>query len=261
MPLYIGTAGWALPRAVHNAFPAEGSHLERYAARFTGVEINSSFYRAHRRAVYQRWAACVPQAFRFAVKIPRAITHDQALVAVDVLLEVFMDEVTGLGDRLGPLLVQLPPSLAFTPDRDDAFFSGLRGVHGGAVACEPRHPSWFTAEANRLLAKHGVARVAADPACVPEASLPGGLPMLVYYRLHGSPRMYYSSYGGGQLESLSRTLLQLSSGADTWCMFDNTASGAATGDALALQASCVAGSHTGGEKAKRRERQPYPSIS
>ena len=236
MPLFIGTAGWALPRAVHNAFPAEGSHLERYAARFGGVELNSPFHRAHRRSVYQRWAACVPHAFRFAVKVPRAITHDQRLVAVDVLLEVFMEEVTGLGDRLGPLLVQLPPSLASDPARDDGFFTTLRTLHGGAVACEPRHASWFTQEAHTLLARHGVARVAADPACVPEASRPGGCAALVYHRLHGSPRMYYSSYDAGRLESLGRTLCaQGVSAGDTWCMFDNTASGAATGDALALQ--------------------------
>ena len=241
MALYIGTAGWALPRAVHDAFPAEGSHLERYASRFAGVEINSSFYRAHRRAVYQRWAASVPDTFRFAVKIPRAITHDQALVAVDVLLEVFMDEVTGLGDRLGPLLVQLPPSLATFPERDAAFFAMLRGIHAGAVACEPRHPSWFTREAHELLVSHDIARVAADPACVPDAALPGGCARLAYHRLHGSPRMYYSSYDARRLDSLGgRLRAHVAAGADTWCMLDNTASGAATGDALALQASCAA---------------------
>ena len=238
--LRIGTAGWVLPRAEHDAFPADGSHLERYAARFAGVEINSSFYRAHRRAVYQRWAASVPGTFRFAVKVPRAITHDQRLIAADVLLDVFMEEVTGLGDRLGPLLVQLPPSLAFEAERDDAFFDSLRAVHGGEVACEPRHPSWFTSGAHVLLARHRVARVGADPACVPAAALPGGFPELVYHRLHGSPRMYYSSYDAERLTSLGRTVrADAASGASTWCMFDNTASGAATGNALALQASCA----------------------
>ena len=236
----IGTAGWVLPRADQVAFPADGSHLERYAARFAGVEINSSFYRAHRRAVYQRWAASVPGTFRFAVKVPRAITHDQRLIAADVLLDVFMEEVTGLGERLGPLLVQLPPSLAFEADRDDAFFAALRAVHGGEVACEPRHPSWFTSAAHALLVRHRVARVAADPACVPDAALPGGVSSLVYLRLHGSPRMYYSSYHEERLTSLGRTVrAHAASGASTWCMFDNTAGGAATGNALALRASCA----------------------
>src|SRR4029079_12024136 len=87
----IGTAGWGLPRQWRDRFPAEGSYLERYATRFSAVEINSSFYRPHRRAVCGRGAASVPLAFRFAVKLRRAITHDQGLVASDVLLDVFLD--------------------------------------------------------------------------------------------------------------------------------------------------------------------------
>jgi Uncharacterized conserved protein len=185
--LRIGTAGWSLPRAWQEAFPADGSHLQRYAAVFNGVEINSSFYRQHRRATYARWAESVPADFRFAVKVPRAITHDQALVAADVLLEVFLEEVAGLGERLGPLLVQLPPSQQFDSARVEEFFSCLRGMHAGSIACEPRHPTWFTPDANDLLVAHRIARVAADPACVPEAATPGGWPALAYYRLHGSP--------------------------------------------------------------------------
>src|SRR5919107_1655426 len=127
--LRIGTAGWGLPRTWRPEFPAEGSYLERYAARFSAVEINSSFYRQHRRAVYERWAAAVPPEFRFAVKVPRAITHDQALVAADVLVEVFLEEVAGLGARLGPLLVQLPPSLAFDAEHAEEFFTTLRAMH------------------------------------------------------------------------------------------------------------------------------------
>src|SRR6476620_454030 len=94
----IGCARWALPKPYQSAFPAEGTHLERYASRFTAVEINSSFYRPHSPATYARWAASVPTDFRFSVKVPRAITHDQRLVATDVLLDVFLSEVTALGD-------------------------------------------------------------------------------------------------------------------------------------------------------------------
>ena len=214
--------------------------MQRYAAVFSGVEINSSFYRQHRRATYARWAASVPAGFRFAVKVPRAITHDQALVASDVLLEVFLEEVTGLGDKLGPLLVQLPPSQQFDASRAGDFLACLRGMHAGPVACEPRHPTWFSRDAGELLADHMVARVAADPACVPEAALPGGWRGLTYLRLHGSPRMYYSAYPSDALAAvLCRLTDAPTSPAERWCMFDNTASGAATGDALALQASCV----------------------
>jgi uncharacterized protein YecE (DUF72 family) len=233
--LRIGTAGWGLPRVWRAEFPAEGSYLERYAARFPGVEINSSFYRQHRRTVYERWAAAVSPEFRFAVKVPRAITHDQALVASDVLLEVFLEEVVGLGARLGPLLVQLPPSLALQEDHAEEFFETLRGLHDGPVGCEPRHASWFGPTADRLLRRYRVARVAADPARVPAAAEPGGDPGLVYYRLHGSPRIYWSDYEPERIASLAERLRAAAApGVERWCIFDNTTLGAATGNALAL---------------------------
>ena len=233
--LRIGTAGWGLPRAWRGEFPTEGSYLERYSARFPAVEINSSFYRQHRRAVYERWAAAVPPAFRFAVKVPRAITHDQALVAADVLLEVFLEEVTGLGSRLGPLLVQLPPALAYRADQADEFFETLRRLHAGPVGCEPRHESWFGPGAELLLRRHGIARVAADPARVPAASVPGGDGVLAYFRLHGSPRIYWSDYEPARLAVIAERLRgATASGGERWCIFDNTTLGAATGNALAL---------------------------
>ena len=231
----IGTAGWGLPRQWRDRFPADGSYLERYAAIFSAVEINSSFYRQHKRAVYERWASAVPSDFRFAVKLPRAITHDQALVAADVLLEVFLEEVAGLGARLGPLLVQLPPSLALHAEHVEEFFVTLRAMHGGAVACEPRHESWFTREADAMLRAHRVARVAADPARMPAASEPGGDPSLLYVRLHGSPRMYYSDYEPERLSGYASRITSHSVAAtERWCIFDNTTLGAATGNALAL---------------------------
>ena len=232
----IGTAGWSLPRAWQDAFPRVGSHLERYAARFSGVEINSSFYRQHRRATWARWGASVPASFRFSVKLPRAITHDQALVASDVMREVFLEEATGLGERLGPILVQLAPSLAFDLERADEFFAVLRNLHGGDVACEPRHPTWFGGAANALLQRHRVARVAADPAIVPAAALPGGWDGLAYYRLHGSPRKYYSDYSAEYLAMIAADLrARATTGLSRWCVFDNTTLGAATGNALDLQ--------------------------
>ncbi len=229
----IGTAGWTLPRQSAEAFPADGSHLARYAAVLPSAEINSSFYRAHRRATYERWASSVPAAFRFAVKLPRAITHDQRLVACDVLLDVFMDEARGLGDRLGPWLVQLPPSLVFHADSAFAFLDELRQRTDGDIVCEPRHESWFRRDADAMLREHRVARAAADPACVPAATQPGGWAGLAYYRLHGSPRMYYSQYAAEYLATLARRLRGHSSaGVPAWCIFDNTTLGAATGDAL-----------------------------
>lgn len=227
----IGTAGWTLPLQWQTSFPATGSHLERYAERFACAEINSSFYKQHRRGTYARWSASVPTHFRFSVKVPRAITHDQSLVATDVLLDVFLDEVTALGDRLGPLLVQLPPSLGFDAAIADEFFGLLRVMYAGSVVCEPRHPSWFGAAAELLLTSHRIARAAADPAPVPTGMSPGGWPGLEYLRLHGSPRMYYSTYSPAFLDRIAATA---NASVEQWCVLDNTASGAAVGDALAL---------------------------
>src|SRR4051812_49027304 len=231
----VGCAGWSIPRAESAHFPGTGGHLERYAGRFPAVEVNSSFYRPHRPATYERWAAVVPEDFCFSVKIPKEVTHRLRLKGAEAVLQTFLGECDHLGPKLGPLLVQLPPSLAFDARTVGSFFSTLRALHSGEVACEPRHPSWFAPEPDHLLNSFHVARVAADPAVVPTASEPGGWGSLVYYRLHGSPRIYYSAYPPDYLGSIARKLADAArAGTCTWCIFDNTAEGAATGDALSV---------------------------
>jgi uncharacterized protein YecE (DUF72 family) len=230
----VGCAGWSIPRESAAAFAPGPSHLARYATRFTAAEINSSFYRPHRPATYARWAASVPAGFQFAVKVPKLITHTQRLAESGPALTAFLAEAGALGPALGPLLVQLPPSLAFEPTRVAAFLTTLRSLFDGFVVCEPRHPSWFTAEADTLLAGCQIARVAADPAVVPEAARPGGWTGLVYYRLHGSPRIYYSAYEPPMLATLAADLRAAATDGPAWCIFDNTAAGAATANALDL---------------------------
>jgi uncharacterized protein YecE (DUF72 family) len=232
--LRIGTAGWSIAQPFRDRFPEAGSALERYAARFDAVEINSSFYRPHRPQTYRRWAASVPGHFRFAVKIPKLITHERRLRDVGNPLDRFLAEAGTLGEKLGPLLVQLPPSLAFDAGVAGDFLALLRSRFSGSVVCEPRHATWFTPEAQALLADAQVARVAADPAKIAQAAAPGGWPSLAYYRLHGSPRMYYSEYGLSYLEELAGRLAA-GAAAEIWCVFDNTASGAALSDALTLR--------------------------
>lgn len=239
--LRIGCAGWTIPKQHAPSFPWSGSHLERYAQRFAAVEINSSFYRPHRRATYERWAAAVPDGFAFAVKAPKAITHGLRLADAAAALEAFLAQATGLGDRLGPLLFQLPPSLAFDPSTAGAFFGGLRMRFEGSVVCEPRHPEWFAAAVNGILTEFRISRVAADPALVEAAAEPGGWSGLLYLRLHGSPRVYYSEYPRGQLERFAQRLTRAAAdGRPAWCIFDNTAAGAATANALILQELCEA---------------------
>lgn len=232
-PIRIGTAGWSIPRASAAAFGMEGSALERYAGRFAAAEINSSFHRPHRPETYVRWAEAVPESFSFAAKVPREITHDRRLADAAEPLARFLGEVGGLGAKLGPLLVQLPPKLGFDPALAEAFFGLLRDRHPGPVACEPRHASWFGDEADALLRRFKVARVAADPARVPQAADPGGFPGLVYYRLHGSPVIYRSAYGDAFMEDLAASLARhANGGTPAWCIFDNTMLGAATATAL-----------------------------
>nr|WP_312895219.1 DUF72 domain-containing protein [Microvirga sp.] len=229
----IGTAAWSVPKEHAAPFPLTGSHLERYSAVLNAVEINSSFYRPHRTTTYERWAASVPESFRFAVKVPKAITHELRLNDTNGLLDCFLSEVSGLGPKLGPLLVQLPPSLRFEVGVADTFLSGLRGRVGGPLVCEPRHASWFTPDVEGLLDELRIARVAADPAPVSGADEPGGWRSLSYYRLHGSPRIYYSAYTPEYLAAIAeRIASDAAAGVETWCIFDNTAAFAATGDAL-----------------------------
>ncbi|TPK11248.1 DUF72 domain-containing protein [Mesorhizobium sp. B2-5-9] len=234
---FIGTAGWGIPTRYKNNFPQPGSHLERYARHFPIVEIDTSFYKPHRRETYERWAHAVPQHFRFAVKMPKAITHERRLVDCNEILQSFLQEVEGLGGKLSVVLVQLPPSLSFEPDVASDFFDMVGTRTETRLVCEPRHPSWFEAEAEALLADRRIARVAADPAPVPSAAVPGGWPGLAYFRWHGAPRVYYSDYDADSLDRFSRQVeAAAASGAEVWGIFDNTAGGNALGNALKVDA-------------------------
>jgi uncharacterized protein YecE (DUF72 family) len=239
----IGTAGWTIPRDAAAAFPGEGRHLERYARVLTCAEINSSFHRSHRVEVYERWAASTPRGFRFSVKLPRSITHEGRLRRAREPLRRFLAEAVGLGEKLAVLLVQLPPSFAFEARPVRNFFALLSEVFEGAVVCEPRHASWFTPAADRVLVASHIARAAADPARWPQARHPGGWlgpggdgrGAVLYHRWHGSPRIYWSRYEPEWLQERARELQRWPADADCWCIFDNTASGAALSNALELR--------------------------
>jgi uncharacterized protein YecE (DUF72 family) len=230
----IGTAGWSIARAAAERFPAEGSGLERYAEVFGAVEINSSFHRPHRASTWKRWRDSVPANFRFSVKVPKRITHELKLVGFEEALTAFLAEAGVLNDKLAVLLVQLPPKLAFEPEIARAFLADLAARSSAAIACEPRHESWFTAGADALLVELQVARAAADPARHAGAGEPGGWRGLAYWRLHGSPTMYRSSYGERVAAYAAALEAEAEAGREAWCVFDNTASSAATSDALAL---------------------------
>ncbi|VVM44031.1 hypothetical protein PS662_00448 [Pseudomonas fluorescens] len=233
-PIYIGCAGWTLPRADWPKFSPEGTHLRRYASQLTAVEINSSFYRPHRPQTYLRWAQSAPALFRFSVKLPKLITHLQRLQNCELLLDEFLLQCTALGESLGCLLIQLPPSLVYDEAIGAAFFRALRQRFAGPVVLEPRHASWLDADA--LLIEQKIGRVAADPSPIPGGDSPGGWPGIHYWRWHGSPRIYHSEYDQHPLQMLARQVHSAQqAGVVTWCIFDNTASGFAVGNALTLQ--------------------------
>jgi len=234
-PIYIGCAGWSIPKEYRDRFPEKGTHLERYAARLNAVEINSSFYRSHKPETYMRWAASVPEHFRFAVKIPREISHRHNLRDCSGFLEQFLAEISGLGSKLGPLLLQLPPSLSLDVEIAATFFTELRQQFASEVVCEPRHASWFTEKGENLLQAFRISRAVADPPPHPAAQQPGGWREVVYYRLHGSPKMYYSEYDSQFLSTLKTELIEAASSVLVWCIFNNTASGAAIKNALEVR--------------------------
>lgn len=219
MPI-VGTAGWSVDRKVER-FAQTGSMLERYASVFDGVEVNSSFYRRHRPETWVRWHDAVPDDFRFAVKMAKTVTHERGLVDVEGEVGLFFADVAALKQKLGPVLVQLPPKLVFDEAVAATFFRCLRRYWPGKVEIEPRHVSWSEGSALTLLRDFKIGFVLADPqgeelrqaAVAMQAS---------YIRLHGSPKIYYSSYTAEDLQGYAALL-----GPETWCIFDNTASGAA----------------------------------
>ena len=228
----IGTSGWSIPRVAAEQFESVGTHLQRYSLRLRCAEINSSFYRRHTANTYAKWRESTPADFQFAVKVPRTITHELELRGTREPLVTFLAETEGLAEKRGPLLVQLPPSLAFHQRVVARFFDLMRELYSGAVVCEPRHATWFSRDVASLLERYRIPRVAADPARVPAAAVPAGWSRLVYFRLHGSPRKYWSSYDGSYLTALAGAMSSIAPVADVWCVFDNTASGAAIRNAL-----------------------------
>lgn len=249
--IHAGCAGWTVAAVPGASFDGEGTHLQRYAAVLPAVEINSSFYHAHRPATYVRWKDAVPDDFRFSVKVPKQITHTLRLRDAEAPLTQFLFEAGHLGHKLGCLLVQLPPSLSFDANIAQTFFTLLRQRFDGPVVCEPRHATWLQGDAVSMLSGYSIAYVAADPSPLPAVAgatkgaieLPGmdcAVPdtgaAAVYLRLHGSPTIYRSSYGEDFLASLALLLQRYrQAGRDVWCIFDNTAEGAALRNVVQLR--------------------------
>lgn len=226
MPV-IATAGWSIPKSVAAAFPDTGSALQRYASVFTGTEINSTFYRRHKPSTFERWAETTPENFRFAIKLPKQITHRDRMNDIREPFAAFLRNISPLGHKRGPLLCQLPPSLRFDAEIVSSSFDTMRNLDEGPIVIEARHRSWSCQEAIMLIKRFAIDRVLADPDLVWEASSFSCQPR--YIRLHGKPKIYHSSYSPEDILSILQILAP-----SGWCVFDNTASGAAIKNALAM---------------------------
>lgn len=229
-PFHIGISGWRYPlwRGVFYPAGLAQRHELEYASRsLASVEVNGSFYSLQRPSSYQQWRAQTPAGFVFSVKGPRFITHMKKLVGVEVpLANFFASGVLALGDKLGPVLWQLPPTLGFDEGRLAAFFALLPRTTGSAAqlaahhdqrldgravtttdadrplrhALEVRHASFETVRLVNLLRDNDIALVCADSAGTwPE--LDDVTSDFVYARLHGNQELYVSGYDEAALDS------------------------------------------------------------
>ena len=131
--------------------------------------------------------------------------------------------------------MQLPPSLSFDVSVVTAFLDVVRRAYDGPLVCEPRHATWFSPSVASLLERYRISRVAADPPPVPGAAAPAGWAGVAYFRLHGSPRTYWSRYDEHAITGLAANIGSMSTAEQVWCIFDNTASGAAIENAWELR--------------------------
>jgi uncharacterized protein YecE (DUF72 family) len=233
----VGTAAWTIPAAAKTLFGQEGSHLERYADALQSVEINTSFYRDHQANTYARWARSVPADFRFSVKLSRRFTHDLALKVSEDELAKNLPSILSLGDKLGVILMQLPPKLSFQNATARDFFKSLRKNYDGDAVIEPRHRSWSSDEALSLLKEFSIGKVRADPEpCASDWRFQQETSKALYIRWHGTPDIYESRYSKTALETLACELEAVAHRfASIWIIFDNTTFGWATVNALEFQ--------------------------
>jgi uncharacterized protein YecE (DUF72 family) len=240
--LFVGTSGWSnltwgkgvLPRAV-----PQRERLARLSGIFNAVEVNSSFYRLPPPGCAARWASAVPPGFRFAVKLSRFITHIQKLRmdSADPGLSSFLETIADLGDKRGPLLVQLPPNLRKDAALLDEFLKKLHAAMPSSpwrIAVELRHPSWRSDEITKILDRHAAALVVADmPACT--VSEPNRGAPFVYIRRHGPAGDYKGGYAPERIaEDAALVERELGSGRDVFVFYNNTIDPDAAENALAL---------------------------
>ncbi len=237
--LWIGTSGWQYRHWRGRFYPdgvPQSRWLAYYAAHFDTLEINSAFYRLPERATFEGWRARTPDGFRAAVKMSRYLTHVRRLRDPAEPVSRFLDRAAGLGDRLGPVLLQLPPNLPADAAALEATLA--RFPQAVQVAVEPRHPSWWHEEIRELLAAHGAALCWADRRGRPITPL-WRTAGFGYLRLHEGRASPWPRYGAAALTSWVRRVADaFGDGAPVYVYFNNDQHGAAPLDAAAFADVC-----------------------
>lgn len=232
-PIIVGTASWSIPSFFQDQFPPGQMMLERYSRVFPGVEINSSFYNFHRPETFRKWSDLTPEHFQFSIKLHKDFTHQRELFFDHGRLREFIESVKYLGNKWKVLLVQLPPKLEFNQQQFCKLITTIRKKYRQTIVIEPRHESWNTREAQYVFRDNRLSLVVADPEKVTGNDFCETAGGLRYFRLHGSPELYRSSYHPYMLELLANFITEDKRPA--WCIFDNTASGNAVINALTFQ--------------------------
>jgi uncharacterized protein YecE (DUF72 family) len=150
------------------------------------------------------------------VKIPRTISHDLKLQEAREPFAAFLAQTDGLAEKRGPMLLQLPPSLSFDGSVVTRFLKMVRRMYDGPIVCEPRHATWFSPVVGALMERYRVSRVAADPPPVADSTTAADWSRVAYFRLHGSPRMYWSRYDEKTIAALAATIVRITTAEQIW---------------------------------------------
>jgi len=229
----IGTSGWNYQHWKEIFYPADcakSKWLEYYTEHFDTVELNATFYRLPQLKTFENWKTRTPDHFLWALKANKYITHIKQLKEPQEPLERFYTAASGLKEKLGPILFQLPPSLSFDEKEFENFCQFLNPSQRHTL--EVRHPSWISDRLFVILKKHNIAFCIADTA--------GRYPYhevvtsdFVYIRLHGSKKLYASEYSEKELQAWAKKIKEW--GKDTYLYFDNDFEGYAVKNAKRLK--------------------------
>ncbi len=236
--LHIGTSGWSY-RWQEVLYPPElksADFLPFYATHFNCTEVNSSFYHFTMAKTIEKWLASTPPHFKFAPKLNQEITHRRKFTEIEEPLNKFMSRYELMGERLGPVLVQIAGSFRYDRLAAESFFRTLREKYPSQTfALEARHVSWFTEESLDLLREYAITTVIASAG----KRFPGTEATTtdtVYIRLHGDEKLYASAYADEKLERYAFMVKDwLEDGKKIWVFFNNTILGNAVTDADKLR--------------------------